>query len=801
MLNVFEIIKKDKFPLFLISLVTSLSSLLSFTYNKLINDAPIIKYTESFRQISASTKNKPAEYEYTFEITNLYKRTLDSITLGFFYVTGGEGRIIQQPTYEIISKEFSEVEEYYTDSITYRLEIKKFASHSKILCTILVNSDIMPQVNFFPSNIGNTSPIFLTPSLQTFLCENETSILITGIVFLFIAIFIFLKFLLNADQKNKVRNQKSRMYKLPILLLFLLIFKTEILHSQVNYIKSIVIKNGVTNSPVSATIFKKQNIGDYFISSEYNPKIPYIDSCDCDKTPMVKVVPNEEIFFKSIELPCREISNSIVLQCKRPFIGLRNIESNRGFNGTISNKEILVFKKEPKVDSLINKILLQSSLNAVYNTNKIIVAAASVDVAEAAIIDNQRYIFYNPSIFENDSSISVASIGIFAHELGHNFLLHDLKNDSISFNTRNIEELEADRWAGAVLAHLYDSLDTALQMFDYVKLDTTSTSITKAERIKYFELGWNEQNNLKNDMLLNSQFNNNFYYGMSLYKADNWAMANAFFDMALNANPKCVECLKYIGIGNFKLKEYMNALTFLSGYNKIKSEDYEISIYLAETNLALKQYDTAAKYIDVVLKTNPPSSYILALKSQICFNLNNFNDSYLFSKKSLNVDANNKQAIFIYGNSLIKLSKYNEAIDFYSLSISNSNSLDTNIVNYRLQRAICYIVKNKYDSALIDLSYANRNDPETYYITSRCYHLMGDIYNAKKAIAMALTFKSGNFSDYLYQSGLLDIATNSKKEGVGKWIELKKIKPDFVFNEEQKKLIKKYSKKYIPYQY
>ena len=110
----------------------------------------------------------------------------------------------------------------------------------------------------------------------------------------------------------------------------------------------------------------------------------------------------------------------------------------------------------------------------------------------------KRYIIYDP-IFINDiasqsGDYDWAQIAIFAHEIGHQVLGHVLKDVTTVLVQRQLE-LQADKFAGVVLAHWGASLSNSqalmrsLKVYDHAGISDHPNS---DQRVAAMTLGWEE---------------------------------------------------------------------------------------------------------------------------------------------------------------------------------------------------------------------------------------------------------------------------------------------------------------------
>ncbi|SOD96131.1 M48 family metalloprotease [Spirosoma fluviale] len=160
-----------------------------------------------------------------------------------------------------------------------------------------------------------------------------------------------------------------------------------------------------------------------------------------------------------------------------------------GYNYTPSNETITLYEPRQREISQINSILKFSGLASNFK-----IYSASIDNAIATVIDNKRYILYDPRLLsytDIKSGSYWSSMSILAHEIGHHLSGHTIT--SKGSNPR--DELEADKYSGFILYKLGATLDDATNAIRTLGSETGSTTHPpKSERIEAITQGWNEAN-------------------------------------------------------------------------------------------------------------------------------------------------------------------------------------------------------------------------------------------------------------------------------------------------------------------
>lgn len=160
-----------------------------------------------------------------------------------------------------------------------------------------------------------------------------------------------------------------------------------------------------------------------------------------------------------------------------------------GYNYTPSKETIDLYKPRQRELSQIYSILKFSGLVSNFK-----IYSASIDNAVATIVDNKRYILYDPKLLSYTDSKSGSywsSMSILAHEIGHHLSGHTIT----SKGSNPKDELEADKYSGFVLYKLGATLEDATNAIRTLGSETGSaTHPPKSERIEAITQGWNEAN-------------------------------------------------------------------------------------------------------------------------------------------------------------------------------------------------------------------------------------------------------------------------------------------------------------------
>jgi|GEM_PF-3769100 len=158
-----------------------------------------------------------------------------------------------------------------------------------------------------------------------------------------------------------------------------------------------------------------------------------------------------------------------------------------GYNYTPTQKSITVSEPGQRELNQISLILGYSGLSSNFK-----VYSAPIENAIATIIDNKRYILYDPSLLsysDKQSGNYWSSMSILAHEIGHHLSGHTLTNRGSNPH----DELEADKFSGFILYKLGASLKQSIAAIQTLGSESDSYSHpSKLRRIQAITKGWNE---------------------------------------------------------------------------------------------------------------------------------------------------------------------------------------------------------------------------------------------------------------------------------------------------------------------
>lgn len=172
------------------------------------------------------------------------------------------------------------------------------------------------------------------------------------------------------------------------------------------------------------------------------------------------------------------------------------------------------FTTDDEADDAVNKILTVIGASQ----KPVLQACNNINNAIAAVYKGQRYILYDRKFINSltlGSNKYWSNMFILAHEIGHHVNGHSLDIllyvnnviDPKSLNEKRNQELEADEFAGFVLAKLGATLkETSKVLLNLPQItnERSSTHPSRDKRIKAVEIGF-EKGKLNNDTISNKK--------------------------------------------------------------------------------------------------------------------------------------------------------------------------------------------------------------------------------------------------------------------------------------------------------
>ena len=263
------------------------------------------------------------------------------------------------------------------------------------------------------------------------------------------------------------------------------------------------------------------------------------------------------------------------------------------------------FSSETEANDVLNKIL--STIGA--SKRFVVQSCDNIPNAAAITIKGIRYIYYNTKFMNqiNSNTNYWDNMLILAHEIGHHINGHTtdfiLKSNNVversSLSESRKMELEADEFAGFVLAKLGASLTQATEVIALVSSDeddSYSTHPSKSKRIAAITKGYNKAkvNVISYEKTSSSTAEEYFYSGYEKGRNGDWYGAISDYTKAIKINPDYAEPYNHSGLAKDRLNDHSGAFSdfskaieldpdYVSAYNnrgivKGKLKDYSGAI-------------------------------------------------------------------------------------------------------------------------------------------------------------------------------------------------------------------------------
>lgn len=218
----------------------------------------------------------------------------------------------------------------------------------------------------------------------------------------------------------------------------------------------------------------------------------------------------------------QNINGSINVPDKNNIEGeINDLKIGCGFNYNLNKTELKIHYPREREIKVIENIISFSGLPLNFE-----IYSGDIQNAVATIIDNKRYIIYDPKLlsFTDEYSDSYwSSISILAHEIGHHLSGHTLNNNISNHDI----ELQADKFSGFVLYKMGATQEQATNAMSLLGSDVDSESHpNKRRRIQSILDGWNEASNQRYSSAIppppsdDKSFEKNSYYKNEFTKDD-----------------------------------------------------------------------------------------------------------------------------------------------------------------------------------------------------------------------------------------------------------------------------------------
>tara|TARA_R110000796_G_scaffold87242_1_gene188410 strand:+ start:573 stop:1868 length:1296 start_codon:yes stop_codon:yes gene_type:complete len=340
------------------------------------------------------------------------------------------------------------------------------------------------------------------------------------------------------------------------------------------------------------------------------------------------------------------------------------------------------FMSDSEAEDALDKIL--NTIGA--SKNFVLTPCSEINNAAATSYKGIRYILYDKEFMQsiNSKTNNWSSLAILAHEIGHHINGHALDItmylggvvEAESLANQRKQELQADEFAGFVLARLGADLNSALAFTEIFleKDDTYDTHPTKSKRVNAVRKGFNKAggdstlSNINNSPAEYTQKNSNMsveeYYnrGKERLNSENYNGAISDFTNVIRITPDFFPAYNVRGISKRRLKDYSGAIS-----------DYTIAIEInpnyataynnrAISKAELKDYYGAISDYTKVIELNPNDADAYNNRGISKKKLKDYYGAISDYTKVIELNPNDADAYRRRGNSKLRLNDYYGAI-------------------------------------------------------------------------------------------------------------------------------------------
>lgn len=247
-----------------------------------------------------------------------------------------------------------------------------------------------------------------------------------------------------------------------------------------------------------------------------------------------------------------------------------------------------------------------------------------------------RYILYDPDFMNTlNYGNNWGNLFILAHEVGHHINGHSLDLvlyaadavESVSLAQSRQQELEADEFAGFVLARLGGPISDANEVISKISNnsdDSYSTHPSRSKRLNAVSRGYNKSKTKSNNTKSKKEIANEYFYkGLEKNENDDKNGAISDYTISISLNPNSISAYTNRGAIYRDLGDYDKALNDL---NKAIKNGAEIFAY----------YHRARIYMDLSESRDDPRMFkaIDDLTTAIKYSKNN-PDSWLYENRGM----------------------------------------------------------------------------------------------------------------------------------------------------------------------
>jgi tetratricopeptide (TPR) repeat protein len=378
------------------------------------------------------------------------------------------------------------------------------------------------------------------------------------------------------------------------------------------------------------------------------------------------------------------------------------------------------FRSDTSADNALDKIL------SVIGASKrfVLQPCDNINNAVATSFNGIRYILYDRDFMNTlDNGNNWGNLFILAHEVGHHINGHSLdillykSIEPITLSQRRQQELEADEFAGFVLAKLGGSLQDVNQLIIRISNnseDSFSTHPSRSKRLTAVGNGYKKATNNETIYSNNSTeitAEDYFYSGYDKAQAKDDYGAISDYTKAIELDPNYAYAYNNRGVSKRNLKDYYGAI---ADYTKVIELDPNYAY--AYNNRGLSKYDLKDYYGAIAdntkaIEINPNDAIAYYNRGISKYDLKDYYGAIADNTKAIELNPNYANAYNNRGISKRNLKDYYGAIADYTKAIE----LDPNYAIAYNNRGISKKNLKDYYGAIADYNKAIELDPNYAY--------------------------------------------------------------------------------------
>ena len=394
------------------------------------------------------------------------------------------------------------------------------------------------------------------------------------------------------------------------------------------------------------------------------------------------------------------------------------------------------FMSDSEAENVLDKILNTIGASA----NFVLIPCSEINNAAATSYKGIRYILYDKEFMQliNSRTNDWASLAILAHEVGHHINGHSLDIllmaadvvETKSLENKRKQELEADEFAGFVLAKLGADLNSALSFTNIFtdKDDTYSTHPSKSKRVNAVRKGFNKAGG--NSSLANTN--------------------NAPTEYTRKNTNMSVEEYINRGIERRDSNNYNGAISDFTAAIRIKPDYYFTYFQRAYVKGKLKDYYGAISDYSKAIELNPDYASAYYNRGVAKDKLKDYYGAISDYSKAIELDPDVFSNYYNRGVAKDELKDYYGAISDYSKAIELSPDGAARTYSYH-ERAYVKGKLKDYYGAISDYSKAIELNPDyasAYYNRGIAKAKLKDYYGAISDYSKAIELDPDDFSNY-----------------------------------------------------